>query len=88
MLGTMQDFPLTINFLFQHGAKIYGNSEVVTFLDDKSHRATFAEVAARAGRLAGALKRGCSGRVPLWRVRVSPQRRLRSVSPAGAFVSG
>jgi len=57
VLGTMQDFPLTITSLFRHGAKIHAHSEVVTFLGDGMRRATFAEVAARTERLASALQR-------------------------------
>jgi fatty-acyl-CoA synthase len=57
MLSTMQDRPLTITGLFRHGARVHGDSEVVTFEGDQSRRATFAEVARRAERLAGALAR-------------------------------
>jgi fatty-acyl-CoA synthase len=57
MLGTMQDYPLTIGMLFRHGAAVYGDSEVVTFEGDGSRRATFREVAARTEQLAAALQR-------------------------------
>ena len=57
MLSTMQDRPLTITSLFQHGARIHADSEVVTLEGDHVRRATFAEVARRAERLAGALAR-------------------------------
>jgi fatty-acyl-CoA synthase len=57
MLGTMQDYPLTVTFLFQHGARVYANSEVATFTGAHTRRASFAEVASRAERLAAALKR-------------------------------
>ncbi|MGH8972864.1 MAG: long-chain fatty acid--CoA ligase [Acidimicrobiia bacterium] len=57
MLSTMQDFPLTITSLFRHGRSVYGGSQVVTFDGDSSRRATFAEVAERADRLAAALAR-------------------------------
>lgn len=57
MLSTMQDRPLTITGLFQHGARVHGDSEVVTLESDRIRRATFAEVAGRAERLAGALSR-------------------------------
>ena len=53
----MQDFPLTIGMIFRHGRTVYGDSEVVTFQGDGCRRATFAEVAGRAGQLAGALRR-------------------------------
>ena len=55
MLGTMQDYPLTIGMLFRHGATVHGGSEVVTFEGDGSRRASFAEVAGRVERLAAAL---------------------------------
>ena len=57
MLSTMQDRPLTITSLFHHGARIHADSEVVTLEGDHVRRATFAEVARRAERLAGALAR-------------------------------
>ncbi len=53
----MQDFPLTIGMILRHGQAVYGDSEVVTFEGDGSRRATFAEIAPRAGQLAGALRR-------------------------------
>ena len=53
----MGDFPLTIGMILRHGHTVFGDSEVVTFEGDGSRRATFAEVAGRAGRLAGALQR-------------------------------
>jgi fatty-acyl-CoA synthase len=55
--STMQDFPLTIGMILRHGQAVYGDSEVVTFEGDGSRRATFADVAGRAGQLAGALER-------------------------------
>jgi fatty-acyl-CoA synthase len=55
--STMQDFPLTIGMILRHGQAVYGDSEVVTFEGDGSRRAAFAEVAGRAGQLAGALQR-------------------------------
>jgi fatty-acyl-CoA synthase len=57
MQSTMQDHPLTINAIFEHGRKVYAESEVVTFTGDGARRARFREVAARAARLAAALKR-------------------------------
>src|SRR5580704_2826277 len=57
MLGTMQDFPLTVKFLFDHGARIHAQSKVHTFLGDSSRCATFAQVAARAAQLAAGLSR-------------------------------
>src|SRR5438445_3491103 len=57
MLSTMQDRPLTIAALFAHGRTIHGSSEVVTCEGERVRRARFTEVAARAERLGGALRR-------------------------------
>jgi len=57
MQSTMQDFPLTITMILRHGASVYGNSEVATWEGTSARRATFKEVAARAEKLAAALKR-------------------------------
>jgi fatty-acyl-CoA synthase len=57
MLSTMQDFPLTIQMIFEHGRRIYADSVVVTAGGPSgSRRATFGEIAANAGRLANALR--------------------------------
>src|SRR3954464_10554675 len=56
MLSTMQDFPLTLRMIFDHGTAVHGRSEVVTYEGEATRRATFSEVAARATRLASALK--------------------------------
>ena len=55
MKSTMQDFPLTITMLFEHGRKIYSDSEVVTWEHAGARRASFAQVADRACQLAHAL---------------------------------
>jgi fatty-acyl-CoA synthase len=55
--STMQDFPLTIEMILRHGRTVFDESEVVTFEGDGCRRATFAEVARRVDRLAGALRR-------------------------------
>jgi fatty-acyl-CoA synthase len=58
MLSTMQDtYPLTVRHLFEHGANLYGDSEVVTFDGVQTRKATFAQVADRARQLANALLR-------------------------------
>ena len=57
MLGTMQDFPLTVGMLFRHGATVHGDSVVVTLEGDHRRSATFSEVASRAARLASGLAR-------------------------------
>jgi fatty-acyl-CoA synthase len=53
----MQDRPLTINNIFEHGRRVYSDSEVVTFMGDVSRRASYAAVADRAELLAAALRR-------------------------------
>ncbi|MFP3989616.1 fatty acid--CoA ligase [Streptomyces sp. E11-3] len=56
MLSTMQRHPLTVTTLLRHGATVHGRSEVVTWEGGAARRATYAEVAARATRLAAALR--------------------------------
>ena len=57
LLSTMMDVPLSLAALLRHGAQVHGESEVFTCTGDGDpRRATFAEVAERAGRLAGALR--------------------------------
>jgi fatty-acyl-CoA synthase len=54
--STMQDdFQLTVTAILEHGARVYGGSEVLTWQGDGGRRTTFAEVAANARRLAAAL---------------------------------
>src|SRR5438034_8151891 len=57
MQSTMQDYPLTVNCLFEHGAAVFADSEVVTFDGATTRRASFAQVADRARKLAAALRR-------------------------------
>ena len=57
MQSTMQDRPLTINTIFEHGRRVHSDSEVVTFMGADSRRANYHHVAERAERLAAALKR-------------------------------
>src|SRR5438552_9385496 len=57
MQSTMQDFPLTIGMMFRYGRSVYHDSEVVTWEGESGRRATFAQVAERAEKLAAALKR-------------------------------
>jgi fatty-acyl-CoA synthase len=52
----MQDFPLTVGMIFRHGRAVHPDSEVVTNEGATRRRASFAEVADRAERLAGALR--------------------------------
>ena len=55
VVSTMQDAPLTIRSLLEHGARVFADSVVRTFDGDAVREATYAEVAERAARLAGAL---------------------------------
>lgn len=55
MLTTMPDFPLTVTQLFEHGAKIYHNSEVITSLGRQTNRISFKELSFRVKKLAAAL---------------------------------
>ena len=56
-LSTMQDYPLTIRPILQHGRTVHATSKVITFTGDGYVEATFAEVADRADQLAAALTR-------------------------------
>ena len=56
LMSTMQDFPLTINMIFEHGRRVYSDSQVVTVTEDGSRIGTFAEVADRSCALAHALR--------------------------------
>jgi fatty-acyl-CoA synthase len=55
--STMQDdFPLTITAILEHGTKVFGGSECVTWQGDAApRRVTYREVGANARRLAAAL---------------------------------
>jgi len=55
--STMQDFPLSITSLFEHGRRIHADSQVITWTDGGPVTATFAEVGDRADQLAAALGR-------------------------------
>jgi len=57
MLSTMQDRPLTINHIFEHGRRVHSDSEVVTCMGETSRRAAYSQLADRAELLAKALKR-------------------------------
>jgi len=62
MRGTMQDFPLTIAAIMRHGVNTFGDAVVVSKTDDGMRTVSFRETAARAGRLANALRAlGVSG---------------------------
>ena len=57
MQSTMQDGDLTITDILRRGARVYPDSQVVSFTGETSRHGSFAEVAANAARLAGALRR-------------------------------
>ncbi|MCF2532103.1 long-chain fatty acid--CoA ligase [Yinghuangia soli] len=56
MLSTMQDVPLTITRIMQHGTTVHGASEVVTWTGAEPRRTTYAEVGRRTAQLAHALR--------------------------------
>ncbi len=54
--STMQDdYQLTVTAMLEHGLRVHGESECVTWQGGTSRRATFRDVAANARRLAAAL---------------------------------
>jgi fatty-acyl-CoA synthase len=55
--STMQDVPLTITSILRHGAAVHRRSKVLTFDGAGFAEASFEQVAGRAARLAGALRR-------------------------------
>src|ERR1700722_8775922 len=57
MRSTMMDFPLTIATIMRYGTTVFGDKEVVTCAGDEApRRRSYADVGARAGRLANALR--------------------------------
>jgi fatty-acyl-CoA synthase len=60
--STMQDYQLTIGAIMRLGARVYPGSECVTWTGSGTRRASYAEIAQNAGRLAGALARLGIGR--------------------------
>ena len=56
--STMQDdFPLTISTILQHGARVFGRSECVTWQGDSARHTSYRQIEQNARRLANALKR-------------------------------
>ena len=53
--STMQDAPLLLSGLLEHGRTVYAQSTVLTWEGDRVRTATYGEVGERAHRLAGAL---------------------------------
>ncbi|WP_221348757.1 long-chain fatty acid--CoA ligase [Streptomyces beigongshangae] len=57
VLSTMQDVPLLISRILTHGSAIHGSSQVTTWTGEgEPQRRSFAEIGARAARLAHALR--------------------------------
>ena len=56
-LSTMQDYPLTLRPILEHGRTVHATSKVITFTGDGYVESTFAQVADRADQLAAALTR-------------------------------
>ncbi|MDX3240064.1 long-chain fatty acid--CoA ligase [Streptomyces sp. ME03-5709C] len=57
MLSTMQDVPLLVSRILTHGSTVHGRSQVTTWTGDgQPRRRSFAEIGARAARLAHALR--------------------------------
>ncbi|HEY2594978.1 MAG TPA: long-chain fatty acid--CoA ligase, partial [Chloroflexota bacterium] len=56
MLGTMMDFPLTLQHVFERGTRMYPDREIVTGGLGPRHRYTYREMGQRVHRLANALK--------------------------------
>ncbi|MFE5220900.1 AMP-binding protein, partial [Streptomyces sp. NPDC056626] len=57
MYGTMQDVPLLVSRILEHGRKIHGSSQVTTWTGEaEPHRRSFAEIGNRAAQLANALR--------------------------------
>ncbi len=56
MLSTMQDVPLTVTRILDHGVRVHGTSQITTWTGEGDpHRRTFAETGARVAQLAHAL---------------------------------
>lgn len=57
MLSTMQDVPLTVTRILEHGALVHGSSQITTWTGEgEPQRRSFRAAAERAAQLAGALR--------------------------------
>jgi fatty-acyl-CoA synthase len=56
MLSTMQDVPLQVRRLFEHGTSVHGNAQFATAVPGGYRHSTYAQVGANAARLAHALR--------------------------------
>ena len=57
MLGTMMDFPLTLQHIFERGTRLFPNREIVTGGLGPKHRYTYREMGERVHRLASAFQK-------------------------------
>ena len=58
LAGRMMDFPLTLTHFLERAKTLFGRSEIVSRMPDRSiHRYTFADFHRRSSQLAGALAR-------------------------------
>jgi fatty-acyl-CoA synthase len=57
MRGTMMDFPLTLQHIFERGTRLFPDREIVTGGLGPQHRYTYGQCGQRVHRLASALKR-------------------------------
>jgi len=57
VLSTMQDVPLTVTRILEHGALVHGDSQITTWTGEaEPHRRSFREAGRRANQLAHALR--------------------------------
>ena len=56
MLGTMMDFPLTLQHIFERGTRLFPDREIVTGGLNTKHRYTYGAFGRRVHRLASALQ--------------------------------
>ena len=56
MLGTMMDFPLTLQHVFERGTRLFPHREIVTGGLGERHRYTYADFRQRVHRMASALQ--------------------------------
>src|SRR5215471_14318439 len=57
MLGTMMDFPLTLQLVFDRGTRLFPDREIVTGGLGARHRYTYRDFGERVQRMASALRR-------------------------------
>jgi fatty-acyl-CoA synthase len=57
MLGTMMDFPLTLQHIFERGTRLFPDREIVTGGLGPQHRYTYRQLGQRVHRMASALER-------------------------------